>query len=60
MIRVYEPNPVKITSMEDVESSEKHLVDTLIRVMQRKVLTSFSLAFVFDLISFDFLSKSKV
>ncbi|OIW14524.1 hypothetical protein TanjilG_04957 [Lupinus angustifolius] len=36
-IRIYEPDPSKMTSMEDLESTEKNLVDTLTRVMQRKV-----------------------
>ncbi|XP_050377456.1 agamous-like MADS-box protein AGL104 [Argentina anserina] len=35
-IRIYEPDPLKITSMEELESSEKSLVNTLSRVMQRK------------------------
>ncbi|KAK9930600.1 hypothetical protein M0R45_027634 [Rubus argutus] len=35
-IRIYEPDPLKITSMAELESSEKSLVDTLSRVMQRK------------------------
>ncbi|XP_019438551.1 PREDICTED: agamous-like MADS-box protein AGL104 isoform X1 [Lupinus angustifolius] len=35
-IRIYEPDPSKMTSMEDLESTEKNLVDTLTRVMQRK------------------------
>ncbi|KAM4075066.1 hypothetical protein ACJW30_10G141500 [Castanea mollissima] len=35
-IRVYEPEPAKITSIEELESCEKNLVDTMTRVMQRK------------------------
>ncbi|KAF7829904.1 agamous-like MADS-box protein AGL104 [Senna tora] len=35
-IRIYEPDPLKMTSTAELESSEKHLVDTLTRVMQRK------------------------
>ncbi|XP_020536926.1 agamous-like MADS-box protein AGL104 isoform X2 [Jatropha curcas] len=35
-IRIYEPDPLKITSMGELESCEKHLVDTLTSVMQRK------------------------
>ncbi|POO04055.1 MADS-box transcription factor [Trema orientale] len=35
-IRMYEPDPLKITSMEELDSCEKNLVDTLARVMQRK------------------------
>ncbi|XP_024168728.1 agamous-like MADS-box protein AGL104 isoform X1 [Rosa chinensis] len=35
-IRIYEPDPLKITSMAELESSEKSLVDTLSRVTQRK------------------------
>ncbi|GMN45277.1 hypothetical protein TIFTF001_014451 [Ficus carica] len=35
-IRMYEPDPLKITSMEEMDSYEKNLVDTLATVMQRK------------------------
>ncbi|KAJ6685514.1 SERUM RESPONSE FACTOR-like protein [Salix purpurea] len=35
-IRIYEPDPIKFTSMGELESCEKRLVDTLSRVMQRK------------------------
>ncbi|XP_031267415.1 agamous-like MADS-box protein AGL104, partial [Pistacia vera] len=35
-IRTYEPDPLRITSMKDMESCEKKLVDTLTRVVQRK------------------------
>ncbi|XP_027368377.1 agamous-like MADS-box protein AGL104 [Abrus precatorius] len=35
-IRIYEPDPLKMTSMAELETSEKHLVDTLTRVIQRK------------------------
>ncbi|PQM41476.1 agamous-like MADS-box protein AGL104 isoform X2 [Prunus yedoensis var. nudiflora] len=35
-IRIYEPDPLKITSMAEFESCEKSLMDTLTRVMQRK------------------------
>ncbi|XP_050212842.1 agamous-like MADS-box protein AGL104 [Mercurialis annua] len=35
-IRTYEPDPMKLPSMRELESSEKNLVDTLTRVMQRK------------------------
>ncbi|XP_054793355.1 agamous-like MADS-box protein AGL104 isoform X2 [Prosopis cineraria] len=35
-IRIYEPEPLKMTSTAELESSEKHLVDMLTRVMQRK------------------------
>ncbi|XP_062159159.1 agamous-like MADS-box protein AGL104 [Alnus glutinosa] len=35
-IRVYEPDPLKITSNREIESCEKNLVDTMARVMQRK------------------------
>ncbi|EXC06692.1 MADS-box transcription factor 13 [Morus notabilis] len=35
-IRMYEPDPLKITSMEEMDSCEKNLVDTLTTVMQRK------------------------
>ncbi|KAL1310002.1 hypothetical protein AAHE18_17G218200 [Arachis hypogaea] len=35
-IRAYEPDPLKMTSMEELESGEKNLVETLTRVMQRK------------------------
>ncbi|MED6131381.1 hypothetical protein PIB30_008970 [Stylosanthes scabra] len=35
-IRAYEPDPLKMTSMEELESSEKNLVETLTRVAQRK------------------------
>ena len=34
---MYEPDPLKITSMEEMDSCEKNLVDTLATVMQRKV-----------------------
>ncbi|KAF1865278.1 hypothetical protein Lal_00004652 [Lupinus albus] len=36
LVKIYEPDPSKMTSMEDLESTEKNLVDTLTRVMQRK------------------------
>ncbi|KAI4337732.1 hypothetical protein L6164_016111 [Bauhinia variegata] len=35
-LRLYEPDPLKMTSMGELESCEKHLVDTLNHVMQRK------------------------
>ncbi|RXH75843.1 hypothetical protein DVH24_042630 [Malus domestica] len=35
-IRIYEPDPLKITSTVELESCEKSLMDTLTRVMQRK------------------------
>ncbi|KAK7275730.1 hypothetical protein RIF29_16852 [Crotalaria pallida] len=35
-IRIYEPDLLKMTSMGELEASEKHLVDTLTRVIQRK------------------------
>ncbi|KAH1213992.1 hypothetical protein AAZX31_14G157600 [Glycine max] len=35
-IRLYEPDPLKMSSMADLENSEKHLVDVLTRVIQRK------------------------
>ncbi|KAL9396241.1 hypothetical protein Peur_010494 [Populus x canadensis] len=35
-IRIYEPDPIKFTSMGELESCEKRLVDTLSHVMQRK------------------------
>uniref|UniRef100_A0A6N2MYX3 MADS-box domain-containing protein n=1 Tax=Salix viminalis TaxID=40686 RepID=A0A6N2MYX3_SALVM len=35
-IRIYEPDPIKFTSMGELESCEKRLADTLSRVMQRK------------------------
>ncbi|XP_020984465.2 agamous-like MADS-box protein AGL104 [Arachis duranensis] len=35
-IRAYEPDPLKMTSMEELESGEKNLMETLTRVMQRK------------------------
>ncbi|XP_057993971.1 agamous-like MADS-box protein AGL104 [Hevea brasiliensis] len=35
-IRIYEPDPLKISSMGELESCEKNLVDTLTSVMQRK------------------------
>ncbi|KAL6184809.1 hypothetical protein ACLB2K_046209 [Fragaria x ananassa] len=35
-IRIYEPDPLKITSMAELESSEQRLENTLSRVMQRK------------------------
>ncbi|TXG52862.1 hypothetical protein EZV62_022031 [Acer yangbiense] len=34
--RAYEPDPLRITSMKELESCEKNLVDTLTRVVQRK------------------------
>lgn len=37
-IRIYEPDPLRITSIKDIESCEKNLVDTLTRVSQRKVI----------------------
>ncbi|CAL0317883.1 unnamed protein product [Lupinus luteus] len=35
-IRIYEPDSLKMTSMSELEASEKHLVDTLTHVIQRK------------------------
>lgn len=35
-IRMYEPDPLKITSMEEMDSCEKNLIDTLSSVIQRK------------------------
>uniref|UniRef100_A0A2C9WE93 MADS-box domain-containing protein n=1 Tax=Manihot esculenta TaxID=3983 RepID=A0A2C9WE93_MANES len=35
-MRLYEPDPLKISSMGELESCEKNLVDTLQSVMQRK------------------------
>lgn len=35
-IRVYEPDPLKMTSIAELETSEKNVVETLSRVMQRK------------------------
>ncbi|XP_047147144.1 agamous-like MADS-box protein AGL104 [Vigna umbellata] len=35
-IRLYEPDSLKMSSMADLENSEKHLLDVLTRVMQRK------------------------
>ncbi|XP_015571470.2 agamous-like MADS-box protein AGL104 isoform X1 [Ricinus communis] len=35
-IRIYEPDPLKLPSLGELESCEKNLVDTLTRVMQRK------------------------
>ncbi|XVE83200.1 hypothetical protein DITRI_Ditri16bG0068400 [Diplodiscus trichospermus] len=35
-LRVYEPNPLTLTSMADLESCEKNLEQTLTRVTQRK------------------------
>ncbi|KAH9690864.1 Agamous-like MADS-box protein AGL104 [Citrus sinensis] len=35
-IRIYEPDPLRITSIKDIESCEKNLVDTLTQVSQRK------------------------
>lgn len=35
--RVYEPDPLKLTSIGEIESCEKNLVDTMSRVIQRKV-----------------------
>ncbi|CAK8537442.1 unnamed protein product [Lathyrus sativus] len=37
-IRTYEPDPLKMTSMTQLETSEKSVVETLARVMQRKEL----------------------
>ncbi|KAB1205451.1 Agamous-like MADS-box protein AGL15 [Morella rubra] len=34
--KLYEPDPLKITSIGELESCEKNLVDTMARVMQRK------------------------
>jgi hypothetical protein len=36
-LRVYEPDPLKMTSIAELETSEKNVVETLSRVMQRKV-----------------------
>ncbi|KAI9106725.1 hypothetical protein K1719_022253 [Acacia pycnantha] len=35
-LRIFEPEAMKMTSMAELESSEKHLMDTLTRVMERK------------------------
>ncbi|KAG6707276.1 hypothetical protein I3842_06G022700 [Carya illinoinensis] len=35
-IRLYEPDPLKITSIGELESSEKNLLDIMTRIMQRK------------------------
>ncbi|KAH7567797.1 hypothetical protein JRO89_XS07G0151900 [Xanthoceras sorbifolium] len=35
-IRAYEPDPLRITSIKELESCEKNLVDTLTQVVQRK------------------------
>ncbi|KAB2629007.1 MADS-box transcription factor ANR1-like [Pyrus ussuriensis x Pyrus communis] len=35
-IRIYEPDPLKMTSTAEIESCEKSLMDTLTSVMQRK------------------------
>lgn len=35
-IRIFEPDPLRITSMAEIESCEKQLLDTLTRVVQRK------------------------
>ncbi|XP_003543775.3 agamous-like MADS-box protein AGL104 [Glycine max] len=35
-IRLYEPDPLKMSTMADLENSEKYLVDVLTRVIQRK------------------------
>ncbi|CAK8537444.1 unnamed protein product [Lathyrus sativus] len=37
-IRIYEPDPLKMTSMAELETSEKNVVETLARVIQRKEL----------------------
>ncbi|XP_058744574.1 agamous-like MADS-box protein AGL104 [Vicia villosa] len=37
-IRIYEPDPLKMTSMAELETSEKNVVEILARVMQRKEL----------------------
>ncbi|MBA0738182.1 hypothetical protein Gogos_011581, partial [Gossypium gossypioides] len=34
--RAYEPDPFRFTSMAELESCEKHLVETLANVVQRK------------------------
>jgi len=36
-LRIYEPDPLKMTSIAELETSEKNVVETLSRVMQRKV-----------------------
>ncbi|OMO94196.1 Transcription factor, MADS-box [Corchorus olitorius] len=35
-LRAYEPDPLRLTTMVDIESCEKQLVDTLAKVVQRK------------------------
>nr|CAX16992.1 AGL66 protein [Eschscholzia californica] len=35
-LRIYEPDPLKISSMADIESCEKNLFDTLTRITERK------------------------
>lgn len=35
-LRAYEPDPLRLTSMAELESCEKHLVETLSNVVQRK------------------------
>lgn len=36
-LRIYEPDPLKMTSIAELETSEKNIVETMSRVMQRKV-----------------------
>lgn len=35
--RKFEPDPARFTSIEEIETCETHLMDTLIRVFQRRV-----------------------
>ncbi|KAL1214283.1 Agamous-like MADS-box protein [Cardamine amara subsp. amara] len=35
-LRKFEPDPVKFTSMDDIEACEAHLINTLTRVVQRR------------------------
>lgn len=35
--RKYEPDPIKMTSIAELETGEKNVVETLARVMERKV-----------------------
>jgi len=37
IIRKYEPDPIRFTTMEEYETCEKQLMDTLTRVNQRRV-----------------------
>ena len=41
MPRKFEPDPVRFTSMEEMEACENHLLSTLTRMVQRRVTNTY-------------------